>query len=186
MSRLKGCVAAGLRIWITKPAQLTKHDRYSCLLLAGIVASLMGVSSLVGVSGSSIPVPPRKPDTVALIQSGMINASYAPSAEPSSFTEETYRSPLAGPQMDLYRDIFRMQAAGSFAEADALIAKLKDKSLMGHVLAQRYLHANYKADFTELADWLSNYADHPQAERIARLAGARAPSGTGHPFFSTT
>lgn len=139
----------------------------------------MGISSLVGVSGSSIPVPPRKPDTVALIQSGMINASYTHNTDGATFTEETYRSPLAGPQMDLYRDIFRAQAAGSFAEADALIARLKDKSLMGHVLAQRYLHANYKADFTELANWLSSYADHPQADRIARLAGARAPSGGG-------
>jgi soluble lytic murein transglycosylase-like protein len=81
--------------------------------------------------------------------------------------------------MDLYRDIFRLQAAGSFKDADLLIARVKDQSLMGHVLAQRYLHASYKADFAELSDWLAHYADHPQADRIARLAGARATTGSG-------
>ncbi len=103
-------------------------------------------------------------------------AAYAPDDAAKS---TIYRSPLSGPQMDLYRDIFRMQAQGSMGEANAAIAQLKDKSLMGHVLAQRYLHPSYKAGFEELKTWLAAYADLPQAGQIARLANARAPSGTG-------
>lgn len=177
MSRLKGCVAAGLRIWKTKPALLTKYGRVSCLLLAGPIALIVSVSSLVSVSGSVIPVPPRKPDVATLIQNGMINAAHAPEQRRGGPQRSSYRSPHAGPQMDLYRDIFRLQAAGSFAEADQLIAGLTDRSLMGHVLAQRFLHASYKASFDELAGWMSKYADHPQADRIARLANIRAPEG---------
>lgn len=179
MSRLKGCVVAGRRVWNTKPALLTKYGRVFCLLMTGPLAITVGIVSLVGVSGSSVPVPPRKPDMAALIQNGIINASYVPSNNSASLGEDAYRSPLSGPQMDIYRDIFRLQAAGSIAEADQLIARLRDRSLMGHVLAQRYLHANYKASFGELSGWLAHYADHPQADRIARLAGARAPSGGG-------
>lgn len=176
MSRLKGCVAAGLRIWKTKPALLTKYGRVSCLLLAGPLALIVSVSSLVGASGSSVPVPPRKPDVATLIQTGIINVSQAPTQSRAA-TQRSYRSPFAGPQMDLYRDIFRTQAAGSFAEAEQLIADITDRSLMGHVLAQRYLHVSYKASFQELADWLTHYGDHPQADRIARLANIRAPEG---------
>ncbi|PZQ43402.1 MAG: hypothetical protein DI551_12245, partial [Micavibrio aeruginosavorus] len=141
---------------------------------------IIGVSSLVGVSGSSIPVPPRKPDVAALIQNGSISLSaYTPQTRSNALLndEHTYRSPFAGPEMDLYRDIFRLQASGSMTEADALIVKVKDQTLMGHVLAQRFLHANYKANFVELSDWLARYADHPEAVRIARLALARVPSG---------
>lgn len=179
MSRLKGCVAAGLRIWNTKPATLTRYGRLSCLLLAGPVALIISISTLVGVQGSSVPVPPRKPDVASLIRDGMVNAASSPVSQRAAMRQSSYRSPFAGPQMDLYRDIFRFQAAGSFVEADRLIGQLSDRALMGHVLAQRFLHVSYKAGFAELSGWLASYADHPQAERIARLASIRAPQGGG-------
>ena len=178
MSRLKGYAAAGLRILNTKPALLAVCDRVSPRPLVVSIFLLAGLSSLVGVSGSSIPVPPRKPDLAAHIQTDakITQVAYTPATR-SFDVEGAYRSPMSGPQMDLYRDIFRLQTAGSMAEADQLIAKLKDKSLMGHVLAQRYLHESYKVSFDELKNWLSLYADHPQSERIAKLANARKPSG---------
>jgi len=116
----------------------------------------------------------------ALIQNGsIIQAAYTVPARAVAPVEEegTYESPLSNAQMDLYRDVFRLQAAGSMKDADIVISRLKDKSLMGHVLAQRYLHESHKANFAELSDWLKNYADHPEAARIARLANARVPSG---------
>ena len=179
MSRLKGFAAAGLHILNTKPALLTKYGRVLCLLMAGPIILTIGISSLVGVAGSSIPVPPRKPDMATLMPNGgFSNAAYSPAARSTLTLEETpYRSPFSGPQMDLYRDIFRLQAAGSLADADVLIARLTDKSLMGHVLAQRYINTSYKASFAELENWLTKYADHPQADRIAKLANARTPSG---------
>ncbi len=178
MYRLTGCAAAGLHILSTNPALLTKYGRLNRLTKAGAIAVIVMVSSLVGQGASSLPLPPRKPDMAALILNGEFStASYSTSVGSSASSEAVYRSPEAGPQMDLYRDIFRLQAAGSLTEANALIAKLDDKALMGHVLAQRYLHADYKASFDELKNWLEQYADHPQASRIARLASVRMPAG---------
>ena len=45
------------------------------------------------------------------------------------------------------------QQAQRWQEADAEIAKLKDRTLIGHVLAQRYLHPNkYRSRYKELYD----------------------------------
>ena len=47
---------------------------------------------------------------------------------------------------------------------------------MGHVLFQRYMHPTaYRAKWTELRDWLKNYADHPGAWRVYKLAQKRKP-----------
>lgn len=179
MYRLIGFAAAGLHILKTNPARLTRTARLLCLLMAGPLALSVTLSAFAGFSGSDVPLPPRKPDMASLIlNDGIRNASYIPERRSYSL-DSAYRSPFSGPQMDLYRDIFRLQAAGSLAEADRLIAQVKDQSLMGHVLAQRYLHAGYKASFEELRDWMAKYADHPQADRIARLCNARKPTGAG-------
>lgn len=77
----------------------------------------------------------------------------------------------------LYAEIFRLQENGRWEEADKQIAQLSDHLLMGHVLAQRYLHpTDYRSRFDELATWLEAYADHPQAQRIYRLALKRKPN----------
>ncbi len=81
---------------------------------------------------------------------------------------------LSESDADLYRRIFSAQDGGHISEADRRIGQLSDRVLMGHVLAQRYLHPlHYRAEFKELAAWLDAYADHPQAERIALLAVRR-------------
>jgi len=90
--------------------------------------------------------------------------------------------PLSETDADRYRDIFRMQEAGEWKAADRLIGKLTDLRLVGHALAQRYLHPTaYKASFKELRDWLAKYADHPEARRIHALAMARKPAGAAAP-----
>ncbi len=175
MSRLQGCADAGqLILKKIKPAKtMAKYGRVFSLLMVGPLALIVTLNSLVGPSDHSFPVPPRKPDMANLIL-----ASYAPSAKSSAAVDlPSYRSPFAGPQMDLYRDIFRLQAAGSLKEADILISRVQDDSLMGHVLAQRYLQTSYKVSFDELKNWMANYADHPQATRVAKLANARRPKG---------
>lgn len=179
MSRLKGLTAAGQKVLTKiKPATPIRQVHAYRFFMASSLLVVIGINSLVGMSGSSIPVPPRKPDTAALMLEGVSLAAYNP-AEKSNpgLEEQPYRSPFQGDQMDLYRDIFRLQAAGDMEGANAVIARLKDGSLMGHVLAQRYLHASYKASFNELKEWLARYADLPQAQKIAKLANARVPSG---------
>jgi peptidoglycan lytic transglycosylase len=80
-----------------------------------------------------------------------------------------------------YRHIVALQDEGRWAAADDEIAALQDPLLLGHVLAQRYLHRAYKAKFAELRDWLERYADHPAAHAIHALAVRRRPAGTSAP-----
>ncbi len=83
--------------------------------------------------------------------------------------------------VDLYTRIFEAQENGKWAEADRLIAKLDDKLLLGHVLAQRYLHSGWRASYKDLKSWLDSYADHPSAERLYKLAKSRQPRGAAPP-----
>ncbi|MFO1159274.1 MAG: lytic transglycosylase domain-containing protein [Reyranellaceae bacterium] len=76
-----------------------------------------------------------------------------------------------------YRRIFQAQAAGQYGQADADIAGLKDKVLMGYVGAQRLLGQGYNATYEECAAWLQEYNDHPDAPAVYKLAVARRPGG---------
>jgi soluble lytic murein transglycosylase-like protein len=97
-------------------------------------------------------------------------------SEPAAPTRAAFGMALADAAR--YRAIFEAQADGQWERADALIAALEDKSLLGHVLAQRYLHPTaYRSRFAELAEWLEAYGDHPQAETIYALALKRRPEG---------
>ena len=98
--------------------------------------------------------------------------------------EASTRSATAGPLSDrdaaLYRRIFAVQEKGDWAGADALIAKVRDPLLMGHVQFQRYMHPTaYRSSYAELSAWLERYADHPDADRVYRLAWKRRPAGAG-------
>jgi soluble lytic murein transglycosylase-like protein len=84
--------------------------------------------------------------------------------------------PLEEINADRYRQIFKLQAAGDFRGADELIADLTDTSLLGHVLAARYLSLNYRSSPKELADWLKLYSSLPDAELIYSLARRKGAS----------
>lgn len=84
---------------------------------------------------------------------------------------------LSDSDLRLYREIFRLQEGGEWKAADKRIKKLSDRLLMGHVLYQRYMHPRaYRSSYEELKGWMQNYADHPQAERIYKLAAKRRPA----------
>jgi soluble lytic murein transglycosylase len=63
------------------------------------------------------------------------------------------------------------------AGADREIVALENRMLLGHVLADRYLGRSFKPTYRDLADWLAQYPDHPQARRIHKLANNRKPAG---------
>ncbi len=87
--------------------------------------------------------------------------------------------PLDAVNADRYRDIFRFQAAGDFRRADEIISELTDQSLLGHVLADRYLSPLYTSNAKELTDWLRRFSTLAVAQRIYLLAldkGAEAPT----------
>jgi soluble lytic murein transglycosylase-like protein len=122
---------------------VTLHRRPARLALA---ASMVCALSLAGYALRPAPTPVMLP--VAMVQ-------------PSG---------LSDMDRTLYAGIFNAQEAGDTATADTLISQLENQVLLGHVLASRYLAAGSDVSKEELAMWLSNYGDHPQAARIAALA----------------
>jgi peptidoglycan lytic transglycosylase len=95
--------------------------------------------------------------------------------------EAAIPQPLEAVDASRYRQIFRLQDKGDWRAADAVIGDLTDLRLLGHVLAQRYLHPDYRSRYVELAAWLAKYSDHPEAPAIYRLAMKRLPAGTPAP-----
>jgi soluble lytic murein transglycosylase-like protein len=89
---------------------------------------------------------------------------------------------LDAADIERYREIFAAQKQGRWKAAKRLIGRLDDRILMGHVLAQRYLHpTKYRSRYGELAGWMNSYADHPDAKRIYHLALRRKPRGAKAP-----
>ncbi len=116
--------------------------------------------------GVAFAVPPLPPDALA-----------DPHPTPTSQQRQ-----LSQADIKRYRTIFAVQADGAWAQADELIAQLDNDVLLGHVLAQRYLHpTRYRSRYEELAQWLERYADHPDAARIHSLALKRKPHGAPSP-----
>lgn len=162
------------------------------LMVSGGVL-VLGLGLTQGVMAEGVPLPPAKPMTAQLV-AALDGIVPQPQRKPSdASTSETPKiiaratlpqikvsDSLSSHDESLYRQIFAMQERGDMSGADALIADLDNGLLLGHVMAQRYLHPTaYRAEFSELKTWLARYADHPQAERIYKLAAARAPSGEG-------
>ena len=70
---------------------------------------------------------------------------------------------------NLYQQIFKLQDKEDWKNADKKIAKIKDKSLMGYVLSQRYFSRTWVTTKKEIESWFQKYADHPQAVRMYKL-----------------
>ena len=139
--------------------------------------TVLGRLSLVAVCAGMLASP--WPATSAT--EGLDVALHAPTPK-SSAPARVPSGPLDAGDVERYRDIFRLQAAGDLAAADRLIAGLGDPVLLGHVLWQRYLHPTaHRSTYDELEAWLEQYADHPGADRIHRLALHRRPAGAARP-----
>ncbi|MFN4283081.1 MAG: lytic transglycosylase domain-containing protein [Alphaproteobacteria bacterium] len=108
-------------------------------------------------------------------------ASLAPSFATDQLAPTELPEILSTADATRYERIFAAQDAQRFKDADQLIAALRDKSLMGHVLAQRYLGPGYKSSYAELAAWLDAYSDHADARRIHGLALKRKPAKAAAP-----
>ena len=122
------------------------------------------------------PSPPLLTLPAPLSDGDSVDGNFEVSDDPAMSPILTLPTPLSDSDDAFYRRIFALQKTGKWPHADRLIAKLDDKLLLGHVLAQRYLHpTRYRSKFRELAAWLRKYADHPEAKRIYKLAVGRKP-----------
>ncbi len=83
---------------------------------------------------------------------------------------------LSAKDASLYRQIFALGEQGKWQAADSFVKQLQDRLLLGHALAQRYLHSTaYRSRYKELKAWMAAYADQPEAGRIYKLALQRKP-----------
>lgn len=89
--------------------------------------------------------------------------------------------PLARGEAARIRRIFALQAAGDIPAAVAETARLTDLSLLGPILADRYLGHPDRTATTDLAAWLAHYADQPDAGAIRAALAARLPHGAALP-----
>ncbi len=112
------------------------------------------------------------------ISAGITPLAAAPEAP--QHTEIT--SVLSDQDATLYREIFALQDAGRWAAADVKIGEIENDILLGYVQFQRYMHPTaYRSTYAELKRWMAYYADHPQANKIYRLARKRRPRNATPP-----
>lgn len=89
---------------------------------------------------------------------------------------------LSAEDVERYRKIFALQEKGAWIAADREIKNLSDRVLMGHLLAQRYLHpTKYRSKYKELKAWLADYSDHHYAKQLYNLALKRRPANYQYP-----
>ena len=94
--------------------------------------------------------------------------------------------PLSPDDVATYKRISDLQEKGDWKAADKAIDALENKLLLGHVMAQRYLHPKkYRSRYKELSGWMSQYADHPQAGQLYKLAIKRRPKNWKRPALPT-
>ncbi|MDP1737617.1 MAG: lytic transglycosylase domain-containing protein [Caulobacter sp.] len=81
-----------------------------------------------------------------------------------------------------YREAFAASQRGDFEDAEAAMARIKDRALAGRLAFEKLMHpAAYTATYAELTAWLKTYGDQPGAERIYALAIKRKPAGAADP-----
>ncbi|MBO6782692.1 MAG: lytic transglycosylase domain-containing protein [Alphaproteobacteria bacterium] len=141
----------------------------------------------------------------ALAMSALVAAALAPAAVAQQPKPRPLETALAGPAiMNIpgvgtvegvlsaadaarYQRIFELQDDGQWRAAEAVVRRLTNPLLLGHVRAQKFLHPTaYRSRYGELRDWLRDHADHPQARRIHRLAVLRQPKGARAPAAPVT
>lgn len=138
--------------------------------LSALIVATAAAGALL-ISTSIVHAAPKQ----SAASAGKISAT--PTARPVSRKASTnLPHVLSAVDAERYREIFEFQERGRFADADRLIQALSDKVLLGHVQAQRFLHPAYRTKYSELATWLTRYADHPDAPKIYALAIKRRGS----------
>jgi soluble lytic murein transglycosylase-like protein len=90
-------------------------------------------------------------------------------------------SVLSAEDLARYHRIFALQQSGRWQEADREIVGLRDRLLVGEVLAQRYRANAYRPSYDELVEWLQRYGDEPDAKAIYALAVKLHPNGAAAP-----
>jgi soluble lytic murein transglycosylase-like protein len=98
-----------------------------------------------------------------------------PRNAPAGDVEIILPQPLPPSAVAQYQRILAMQDEGAFADADQLMARLGDTTLVGPILADRYLNTSYRASSAELLSWYEQYNNEPAAAAIYQLMQKKLP-----------
>jgi soluble lytic murein transglycosylase-like protein len=105
----------------------------------------------------------------------LIAAAVATLATSPALAQSVPAAVLSSADVQRYRQIFADEDSGNFADAQALVTQLDDKSLIGYAQAEHYLSAySSRTPVSELVEWLNANRDLPVADRIYALAIKRA------------
>ena len=144
-----------------------------------LVAAGISLAPVIAGAQSQTSVPTLRPNDLGGAR-GAETASLSPLPDGGA-SSIALPQPLGLADADRYRQIFDLQRAGQFRDAEAILGWVNDHRLLGHVMAQRYLSSSYRTTYPELAGWLQLYADHPEAPRVYALALKRRPAGSAAP-----
>lgn len=106
------------------------------------------------------------------------SVAYAvPRNAPSADVEIMLPEPLPPSAVAMYQRILELQDNGEFSAADRLIGRLNDTTLVGPILAERYLSPDYRTSPAELRSWYTQYGSQPEAPAVYGLMRMKLPRG---------
>jgi soluble lytic murein transglycosylase-like protein len=104
-------------------------------------------------------------------------------ASAKSVVAKPYAAPLSDQDATLYRTAFTLIDQGKYDHAEAQLAQVSDKSLMGYAEYHKLLSRGYASTYDELIAWLNAYGDQPMAMNVWNLAKRKKPDGAPDPAF---
>ncbi|MGN6422540.1 MAG: transglycosylase SLT domain-containing protein, partial [Asticcacaulis sp.] len=94
-----------------------------------------------------------------------------------------YVAPLSDQDASLYQAAFTLIDQGRYDDAEAQLAQVSDKSLMGYAEYHKLFSRGYTSTYDELIAWLNTYGDQPMAMNVWNLAKRKKPDGAPDPAF---
>lgn len=104
-----------------------------------------------------------------------------PRVSPEGAAGVVLPEPLAPSEAARIRRIFALQARNRMDEASDETERLRDTTLLGHILADRYLRQGRNARTEDLLAWLRRRDDAPDAPRVRALLAQDLPRGAKLP-----
>lgn len=117
---------------------------------------------------------PHSPPAAGL--NGVSVAYAVPRDTPPDGVEVALPRPLSPSDEAFYQRALKLQQEGAFAASDRMLARVSDTSLVGIILARRYLADNYVTSRAELKNWWTKYANTPIAPAIYSLMRHKIPA----------
>ena len=135
----------------------------------------------------------KAPAVVAAITAPKVDAPVVMNAMPVPYglvagqgtpiTPVALNTPLSPYDTVLYQSAFTLIDKGDYAGADAQLAQVTDKRLMGYAQYNKLFSRGYTSTYEELMAWLADYGDQPMAMKVWGLAKRKKPDGAPDPAF---